>query len=91
MQPDRDPIHTFRSHDSDAPFVDIHCRLLPDVDDGPRGWDEALRMARIAVGEGIRVIIATPHQRGAYRHVRPSLIRAKTRQLAELLARQPGR
>ncbi len=87
MQLDREQVHTLHSHDSDTPLVDIHCHLLPDVDDGPRGWAEVLRMARIAVSEGIRLAIATPHQGGVYGHVRAPAVRDKTRQLVDLLAR----
>ncbi len=47
-------------------FVDIHCHLLPGVDDGARDWDECLQMARLAVAEGIGTAIATPHQCGSY-------------------------
>lgn len=42
-------------------MVDIHCHILPGIDDGARTWDEALDMAVQAVGQGIRTLIATPH------------------------------
>ena len=42
-------------------MIDIHHHCLPDVDDGPREWDEAVEMCRIAADEGIDTIIATPH------------------------------
>ena len=45
-------------------FVDIHCHLLPAVDDGAKDLAESLAMARLAVAEGIRAIVATPHQLG---------------------------
>ena len=47
-------------------FVDIHCHLLPGIDDGATSWEEALAMARRAVADGITTIVATPHQLGAY-------------------------
>ncbi|MCE5303383.1 MAG: hypothetical protein LLF97_09785 [Planctomycetaceae bacterium] len=50
------------------PFVDIHCHLLPGLDDGPATFDAALSMAERAVSEGIRTIVATPHQLGSHRH-----------------------
>lgn len=50
-----------------AQFVDMHCHLLPGIDDGARDWDEALAMARLAEADGIQTVIATPHQLGAYR------------------------
>ncbi len=42
-------------------MIDLHCHILPDLDDGPRTWEESLEMARMAVADGIRVIVATPH------------------------------
>jgi protein-tyrosine phosphatase len=43
--------------------VDIHFHLLPGVDDGPATLDEALELARLAVRDGTRTIVATPHVR----------------------------
>lgn len=42
-------------------MIDIHCHILPQIDDGPRDWNESLRMAMIAVNNGIHTITATPH------------------------------
>lgn len=42
-------------------MIDLHHHCLPDVDDGPRAWDEAVEMCRIAREEGIETIVATPH------------------------------
>ncbi|MED4039104.1 tyrosine-protein phosphatase [Niallia taxi] len=44
-------------------MIDIHCHILPGVDDGPVSIDESLLMAREAVKEGIKTIIATPHHK----------------------------
>ena len=43
-------------------MIDIHCHILPEVDDGAGSLEEALSMARIAVADGIRHMVATPHQ-----------------------------
>jgi protein-tyrosine phosphatase len=42
-------------------MVDIHCHILPDVDDGPESWEVTAEMCRIAVEDGITHIVATPH------------------------------
>jgi protein-tyrosine phosphatase len=41
--------------------VDIHCHLLPGVDDGAADWDVCLEMGRVAAADGIHTIVATPH------------------------------
>ena len=42
-------------------MIDIHTHILPGIDDGARDLEEALEMARLAVADGIRVMVATPH------------------------------
>jgi protein-tyrosine phosphatase len=44
--------------------IDIHCHILPAIDDGPVDLQETLEMFRLAAGDGIATIAATPH----YRH-----------------------
>jgi protein-tyrosine phosphatase len=41
--------------------IDIHCHILPGIDDGPADIRGSLEMAAIAVRNGITAIIATPH------------------------------
>ena len=42
-------------------MIDLHCHLLPDIDDGSSCWEESLDMVRMAYADGIRGIVATPH------------------------------
>lgn len=42
-------------------MIDIHCHILPGLDDGAQDVEEAAAMAEAAVNEGIHTIIATPH------------------------------
>ena len=42
-------------------MIDLHCHLLPGIDDGPETLAEALEMARIAVANGIEEARVTPH------------------------------
>ncbi len=42
-------------------YIDIHCHLLPGVDDGSKDMEETLEMLRIAAENGISEMIFTPH------------------------------
>lgn len=42
-------------------MIDIHAHILPGIDDGAKTIEESLKMAQIAVTDGITKIIATPH------------------------------
>ena len=48
-------------------MLDLHCHILPGVDDGAASLDEALSMARFCVRDGITHVVATPH---CHRHCR---------------------
>ncbi|MBM4380920.1 MAG: protein tyrosine phosphatase, partial [Deltaproteobacteria bacterium] len=47
-------------------YADLHCHLLPGVDDGAKGPDEALEMARALVDLGYSAAAPSPHARGEY-------------------------
>lgn len=42
-------------------MIDLHCHILPELDDGSRSFSESLEMARLAVESGITAVVATPH------------------------------
>src|SRR5687768_9900714 len=42
-------------------YIDLHCHILPNIDDGPQSVDDSLDMARFCVADGITHIVATPH------------------------------
>lgn len=42
-------------------MIDVHCHLLPGIDDGPETMDESLALANMAVEKGITHSILTPH------------------------------
>lgn len=70
------------------PFVDIHCHLLPTMDDGAKSWQEALAMAEMAVADGFATIVVTPHQLGSYSHNDGETIRQRTGELQQQLDEQ---
>lgn len=43
------------------PELDIHCHILPGIDDGSENLENSLAMARSAVKAGFKTVIATPH------------------------------
>ena len=42
-------------------MIDIHCHILPELDDGAADMEEALGIARAAAASGVAGIVATPH------------------------------
>ena len=42
-------------------MIDIHCHLLPGIDDGPRDTAQALELARALVRDGVSHAVCTPH------------------------------
>ncbi len=42
-------------------MIDIHAHILPGLDDGAKTWKQSLQMARLAVKDGIKTMVATPH------------------------------
>lgn len=47
-------------------MIDIHCHILPEVDDGPKSWEMAEAMCRMAAEDGIEHLVATPHSNDRY-------------------------
>ena len=42
-------------------MIDLHCHILPGLDDGPENMEQALEMCALARADGIETIVATPH------------------------------
>lgn len=68
-------------------MIDIHCHILPELDDGADSFDTACSMAEMAIEDGVTHIAGTPHSNSSYRFI-PELIRQRR---AELQARFEGR
>jgi len=46
--------------------IDLHCHVLPGIDDGPKTIEGSLALARAAAAAGTRTIVATPHVNTRY-------------------------
>jgi len=57
-------------------MVDIHCHILPGLDDGSDSLETSLEMAEMAIADGITRVVATPHANSDYDFV-PELIRTR--------------
>ncbi|MGH2983992.1 MAG: tyrosine-protein phosphatase [Solirubrobacterales bacterium] len=44
-------------------MIDLHCHILPGIDDGALDADDSVAMARQAADDGIETVCATPHIR----------------------------
>lgn len=65
-------------------MIDLHCHILPNIDDGAVDEAESLEMMKTAIDEGITVVAGTPHhQNGKYNNER-EVILAGVKQLNEL-------
>ena len=47
-------------------MIDIHCHILPGIDDGPEDIELSLAMAEDAIADGITHVVATPHASNEY-------------------------
>ena len=48
-------------------MVDIHCHILPGLDDGADTFDESVAMAEMAIADGITHVVGTPHSSEQYK------------------------
>jgi len=48
--------------------IDLHCHVLPGIDDGPATIEGSLELARLAAAGGTRVLVATPHVNRRWRN-----------------------
>jgi protein-tyrosine phosphatase len=63
------PVNLFKSKREvlePAVVIDIHSHILPEVDDGPKTWEVAVEMCRMAAADGITHMVATPHSNDRY-------------------------
>jgi protein-tyrosine phosphatase len=69
-------------------LIDLHHHCLPAVDDGPKTLEAAVAQLRLAAGDGIRTVVATPHRRHPQFDVPPDAARAAHGTLAAAIAKE---
>lgn len=55
-------------------MVDLHCHVLPGIDDGPGTLEESIALCRAAAADGSHTLVATPHVNGDYPNVNAGAI-----------------
>jgi protein-tyrosine phosphatase len=69
-------------------MIDLHCHMLPGIDDGASDVSVSLAMAKASVAQGITTVACTPHiLPGLYHNAGPE-IRQATARLQELLDKE---
>jgi protein-tyrosine phosphatase len=66
-------------------MIDLHCHILPGLDDGPATMADALAMARTATASGTTTVVATPHIDRRW-GVRPSELSRRAAALEDALS-----
>ncbi|MFZ3588957.1 tyrosine-protein phosphatase [Bacillus sp. DJP31] len=65
-------------------MIDIHCHILPGIDDGPKDIHESIIMAKAAVSDGITQVMGTPHFTRKYENTKEIIVE-KVKQVNEAL------
>jgi protein-tyrosine phosphatase len=66
--------------------IDLHCHLLPGIDDGPATVDGSVELAAALVADGVRTAAATPHVRADHPDVVPAELRERREALRRAIA-----
>lgn len=69
-----------------ALLIDLHCHILPGIDDGPDDVQSSLELARVLSDEGVQTVAATPHLRDDYPDVHPTELGARCDELRQALS-----
>jgi len=68
--------------------IDLHCHILPHVDDGATSVSESIAMARMALEDGIETIVATPHTLNDTYTNPPGPVADRVAELREIFTRE---
>jgi protein-tyrosine phosphatase len=67
-------------------LIDLHCHILPDIDDGPSELKGALDIAKVLISCGFGTVVATPHALEQF--AKPQIVSQRIAQLVEAMAMQ---
>lgn len=66
-------------------MIDLHCHILPGIDDGPNDVSVSLEMAKASVAQGVEIVACTPHILPSLYHNSGAAIRQATQRLQAVL------
>ena len=72
-------------------LFDIHCHILPGIDDGSSSMEETIEMVLMAEEQGIKKVIATPHYSGQFKNDNPEKIRRLCQETEEQIRKKTGK
>jgi protein-tyrosine phosphatase len=55
-------------------MIDLHCHILPGIDDGAQNLNDSIKMAKKAVSDGITHILCTPHHNSKYENPKDKVL-----------------
>lgn len=71
-------------------MVDIHCHILPDVDDGAEGEKEAIELLESEYMNGVADVILTPHYRRGVFETSEDIIEQRFQKIKHYVATHMG-
>jgi len=66
-------------------MVDLHCHVLPAIDDGCESLEQSLEFCKVALQDGVTTLVATPHQKPGQYENPPESIHQKVLELRAAL------
>ncbi|MGL4797440.1 MAG: tyrosine-protein phosphatase [Paraclostridium sp.] len=66
-------------------MIDIHCHILPNVDDGSESLEESIKMAKLAESEGITKIVNTSHYHIDFKYTMGKQLKEEVNKFNEIL------